>query len=403
MSTVRSLFLMAAMAVSAGTPASAVVRYTITDLGVIDGAQQLLALGLSGNGTVSGTLRGNGPDRGFVWTAKGGLRTTGFPGIGAQGGVSNDGTMVGSAAFPDQPGVLYPAMATAAGSLQRLPGYTGDAANRGGVARNISSRNGFVTGALDAGTKPGEFRRTAFRFSPQTGMQELALLTDLPNFSGNALSIGYAVNSRGDVAGASNIDGNLRNHAVKWIGDGVTLLDDGGPSSNSIAWSISENGLVAGSVRLTGQGNQDWATFWGSGTTPTFIPRPSNATYSQAFGVNSGGFVVGEDNTAFIWHADFGRLALNTLISPGSGWNLLTATAINDAGQIVGFGFKGGAVRSYFLNPLDGFGVSTVPEPASWAMLIAGFGLVGAAMRRRKDRRVGRKMAASAIVGRIGA
>lgn len=27
---------------------------------------------------------------------------------------------------------------------------------------------------------------------------------------------------------------------------------------------------------------------------------------------------------------------------------------------------------------------STVPEPASWAMLIAGFGLVGAAMRRRK-------------------
>jgi PEP-CTERM motif len=26
----------------------------------------------------------------------------------------------------------------------------------------------------------------------------------------------------------------------------------------------------------------------------------------------------------------------------------------------------------------------TVPEPASWAMMIAGFGLVGGAMRRRK-------------------
>ena len=29
-------------------------------------------------------------------------------------------------------------------------------------------------------------------------------------------------------------------------------------------------------------------------------------------------------------------------------------------------------------------GLSAAPEPASWAMLIAGFGLVGAAMRRRK-------------------
>lgn len=30
-------------------------------------------------------------------------------------------------------------------------------------------------------------------------------------------------------------------------------------------------------------------------------------------------------------------------------------------------------------------GVAAVPEPAAWAMLIAGFGLVGAAMRRRRD------------------
>jgi hypothetical protein len=30
-----------------------------------------------------------------------------------------------------------------------------------------------------------------------------------------------------------------------------------------------------------------------------------------------------------------------------------------------------------------GIGVGGVPEPASWAMLIAGFGLTGAAMRRR--------------------
>jgi len=34
---------------------------------------------------------------------------------------------------------------------------------------------------------------------------------------------------------------------------------------------------------------------------------------------------------------------------------------------------------------LDGVSVSAVPEPASWAMMIMGFGLIGAAARRRKS------------------
>ncbi len=38
-----------------------------------------------------------------------------------------------------------------------------------------------------------------------------------------------------------------------------------------------------------------------------------------------------------------------------------------------------------FLGKFDGPGVTSVPEPASWAMLIAGFGLTGAAMRRRQQ------------------
>ncbi|MBS3960497.1 MAG: PEP-CTERM sorting domain-containing protein [Sandarakinorhabdus sp.] len=33
---------------------------------------------------------------------------------------------------------------------------------------------------------------------------------------------------------------------------------------------------------------------------------------------------------------------------------------------------------------LDNVLVTQVPEPATWAMLIAGFGLVGFAMRRRR-------------------
>lgn len=41
----------------------------------------------------------------------------------------------------------------------------------------------------------------------------------------------------------------------------------------------------------------------------------------------------------------------------------------------------GGAVRA---SSVDGIAISTVPELASWAMMLAGFGAIGAAMRRRR-------------------
>ena len=41
---------------------------------------------------------------------------------------------------------------------------------------------------------------------------------------------------------------------------------------------------------------------------------------------------------------------LNTLLPGGSGWNLQTAVAINDAGQIVGTGTLHGVAQSYLLD-----------------------------------------------------
>ena len=42
--------------------------------------------------------------------------------------------------------------------------------------------------------------------------------------------------------------------------------------------------------------------------------------------------------------------------------------------------------KTAFIGQFDGPGIGGVPEPASWAMLISGFGLTGAAMRRRRMR-----------------
>jgi hypothetical protein len=62
-------------------------------------------------------------------------------------------------------------------------------------------------------------------------------------------------------------------------------------------------------------------------------------------------------------------------------------TGVNFSGTAKSISF-GGVANQIVFDDIT-FGSSTpgpdvVPEPASWAMLIAGFGLVGAAMRRRK-------------------
>lgn len=46
------------------------------------------------------------------------------------------------------------------------------------------------------------------------------------------------------------------------------------------------------------------------------------------------------------------------------------------------------AGRTAFLAQFDGAGIAAVPEPGTWAMLIGGFGLTGAAMRRGRMRTV---------------
>jgi hypothetical protein len=56
---------------------------------------------------------------------------------------------------------------------------------------------------------------------------------------------------------------------------------------------------------------------------------------------------------------------LNTLIDPTSGWVLQTAQAINDSGQITGYGIIGGQTHAFLLTP--------IPEPSSVVLAALGF------------------------------
>jgi hypothetical protein len=90
-------------------------------------------------------------------------------------------------------------------------------------------------------------------------------------------------------------------------------------------------------------------------------------------------------------------LGMDSCLNPGSGPFVCQLVLDNLAPTFQGrnknvFGYtrsdlfliNDGAGNFVFLGQYDGPGVAGVPEPASWAMLIMGFGLSGAAMRRRR-------------------
>ena len=62
----------------------------------------------------------------------------------------------------------------------------------------------------------------------------------------------------------------------------------------------------------------------------------------------------------------------------GTGWSLIEAAAINDSGQIVGYGFNPlGQEHAFILTP--------VPEPEVYLMMGVGVCLAGVIARRRKQ------------------
>ncbi len=78
-----------------------------------------------------------------------------------------------------------------------------------------------------------------------------------------------------------------------------------------------------------------------------------------------------------------GTLKLSDLVTNLNSNFLQQGTLINNRGQILAFGFDSNGARASFLLTPDSYMQPGVPEPASWAMMIAGFGFVGSSLRRR--------------------
>jgi probable HAF family extracellular repeat protein len=130
-------------------------------------------------------------------------------------------------------------------------------------------------------------------------------------------------------------------HAFFWE-DGVIkdLGTLGGDNSEAI-W-LNDAGDVVGSADLAGPtGNQTHdAVLWRQGEIHDLGTVPGDPC-SRGRGLNSHGQVVGGSSDchnflhAFVWEEGGPMLDLNTLIAPGSGYQLTNAFNINDSGEIL--------------------------------------------------------------------
>lgn len=326
--------------------------------------------GINGSGQVVGTYDGGAA----VWSASGAVTSLGALLPGSEGlGINNRGDIVGrhgDAAF------LY-----ANGALVDLP---------------VPGSRSWATGINDAGQVAGS-QAGYSRIDSQQGFvySDGAVTVIETGLNHENQAYAYAINGAGVVAGtaitsAGDAWADPPRQAFTYA-DGALRIYGTLGGSISEAEDINDAGMLAGwSSDAQETGNlaflynaQDGMVDLGS----------LGGTLSRAHGLNNLGWVVGQSDVggasgfdfhAFLYHGG-GMADLNALLElpagwQQDGWQLVSARDVNDAGQILAEACQAtsGDCRAVLLDLL-----SPIPEPSSWAMLLAGLGLLLAAGRRR--------------------
>ena len=226
-------------------------------------------------------------------------------------------------------------------------------------------------------------------------MLKLAIATDLACVAVSANAAVVSLNFEG-IASYPNSNNVL---IQNYYNGGTSSI---GTSGTNFGASFGDNALLIclNSLSVTcsntsrgglgDAGSQTGGLFFLSGT-ETFLNYA--AGFTTGFSFNYSSFSSAGSVTVFDGLNGTGNLLATITLSPNAGscpgYNAgfcpFGAAGINFAGTAKSISFGGVANQIVFDDITFGSSTpgGTVPEPASWTMLIAGFGLVGAAMRRR--------------------
>jgi probable HAF family extracellular repeat protein len=346
------------IALAAG-PASA-QQWELVDLGTLEGGLRSYALAISPGGIVAGWASGAQIGKHPVIWVDGVIQDLGAPpgyAVGEARGVNDAGQVAVVAEGSPQ---TYHAFLWEAGTwtdLGLLPGMNESMAEDIDAAGRIVGHCFTLGGGNNVGF-----------------LWEDGVMTDLGNLGGYVRP--YDINLAGQVVGrcrATQPGGSLEPRAFLWEAGTMTAVEPLPGQDFSQAFGISQGGRIAGSSWYTIPPyglSVDRAARWlddgeqivDLGRTPGPPVCSGEPFYPDniALAVNDNGLAVGHAQciasggslAAFVWQ-DGVMHNLNDVIPPGSGWDLIKATDVNDAGQIVGFGLAPGGeyLRAFVLAP----------------------------------------------------
>jgi probable HAF family extracellular repeat protein len=253
---------------------------------------------------------------------------------------------------------------TQAAGMQEIAPPTGFDHSRALDINNAGTVIGNVATATSPSTTQG------FRWTKAAGLSLLGTF-------GGTNSTAVAINGLGHVVGTADLpDGTTHLYLLKHDGT-LTSADDIYPVSGNVM-DVNDADQV-----LLWDGAMK-ASIWQDGQTTVLPNIPGTVMRSQPYGMNKYGDVVGiyydsnYTNLAFLYK-NGAMVDLTTLLPAHSGWRLIVARAINDAGQITGWGsLNGTGYADFLLTPIvygDANGDGKVDMTDVTAMLQSGAGL----------------------------
>lgn len=379
----RRLLFVFSWFVLGGTSVQAAIPY---EFYFLDGGWSAQAYGVNNDGQIVGSLLTDYYPTGAIWQATV-LKSTGGDRFAA---INNLGQVVGEIRYPEQcysggcailqqgqpRGVTAiitdpssPGKITTLGSTENGAYSTAYAVNNSGQTVGVSMTSG---GSLHATLWNG------------------VVTTDLETI-GSTSSEAHGINDAGQIVGVAS-DNHGISRAVLWSATNATYLTTQS-NAYSKAFAINSSGQIAGESEVGGQADVSGIHIPGSGLIHATLWDGAVATdlgtlggyVSSANGINSFGQVVGSAQTsdgsfrATLWSGST-AIDLNSFLdasAKASGLVLVSATGINDNGWIVGSA----------VNVTTGYGsaflLAPVTEPETYAMMLAGLGLVGGVARSR--------------------